>query len=91
MNIVDAIKSGRPFYRKSWKSRAPITYREVKALTQEAFLADDWEVEEEREVLVTHTQFEKACARVDFRLYISPDSEVYITDYVKALKEELGL
>lgn len=46
MSLVEAIKSGRPFYRRSWKDQTPISFEDVPKLSREALLANDWEVEE---------------------------------------------
>lgn len=53
MNIIEAIKSGKRFRRKSWSSRTWIEsdpekniYENRLDLPFEAIIADDWEVEE---------------------------------------------
>lgn len=65
MNIIEAMKRGRAFYRKSWSDKSPITFDELGKLAYEAVIADDWEVEE-RSVTITSSQFdaawEKACS-----------------------------
>lgn len=86
MNIVDAIKSNRPFYRKSWTNRSPITFEEVKTLSREALTADDWEVEQ-IEVSVTDTQFNEA-----WRSVVSLINDGVSPEYIKeVLRQELKL
>lgn len=46
MNIIDAIKSGKPFYRRSWTNRTMIRFEDVGNLSEEAMVADDWEVKD---------------------------------------------
>lgn len=47
MNLIEAVRSGKPFRRKGWR-RGHITqdYLSSCVFTQEAVLADDWEVKE---------------------------------------------
>ena len=87
MNILDAIKSGKRFYRKSWPvSGNSISFDEIGKLSIAAILAEDWEVEE-REVTIKESQFEQAWNTL-YRLMKDKCSP----DYIKAnLKKELGL
>lgn len=79
MNILEAIKSGRNFFRKSWSSREPIDFSCIGKLSKEAFLAEDWEVEE-----VSATISEK-----DF--WVAVHKSRIGMDQGKALAKELGL
>lgn len=74
MNLADAIKSGKPYRRKSNTSNAHYVfqikggkfwYTEMWAdqITAEDILADDWEVEE-KSVTITPTQFWEAAKRI---------------------------
>jgi hypothetical protein len=50
MNIIEAIKSGRPFRRKGWDDYLVLDgdyfLKNMEAIKKELLLADDWEVEE---------------------------------------------
>lgn len=45
MTLIEAIKSGEKFYRRSWLDKTPISFEDLYKLSKEAFLADDWEIE----------------------------------------------
>lgn len=62
MNIIEAIKSGANFYRQSWKDKTTISFEQIGLLSLEAFLADDWEVED-KSVTITREQFNEAWDR----------------------------
>lgn len=47
MNLIDAVKTGKKFYRRSWLDKTPISFEDLHKLSKEAFIADDWEVESE--------------------------------------------
>ena len=58
MNLFEAIKSGRPFYRRSWKDQTPISFEDVPKLSKEAMIADDWEVADVTSVVTTRKVLE---------------------------------
>lgn len=86
MNLLEAIKSGKRFYRKDWPSVGfePITFEQLDELSKEEVLAEDWIIEE-KEVTITASQFDKAVSRTG-KLYHK--GQWY---WVDALKKELGL
>jgi len=59
MNILEAIKSGRPFRRKGWDDYLVLDgdyfLKNMEAIKKELLLADDWEVED---TTITITEFE---------------------------------
>ena len=60
MNLIEAIKSGKPFRRTSWGSRQFIDPRSDRLdLPLDAIVADDWEVDEKK-VTLTSTEFHEA-------------------------------
>ena len=63
MNLLEAIKSGKRFYRKCWPSVGfePITFERLDELSKEEVLANDWVIEE-KEVTITASQFTAAWA-----------------------------
>lgn len=94
MNIIEAIKSKRPFYRRSWSDKEPITWYEVGTLEYEALIADDWEVQ----ATITSSQFDSAWDRASYgaRVTVSQhDEELFNRQYIDALyaslKRELKL
>ena len=101
MNIVDAIKSGKRFRRKSQLNQG-YWYREGAGSTfcEDDVLADDWEVESPA-VTITREQFNKACQSVlgrfasDHILVVCwlglTKSERTITAVLTDLGRELGL
>lgn len=90
MNILEAIKTGKRFYRKSWNSRSPITFADVQKLSEAAMLAEDWEVAP-CFVTLSSEGFDDAVKKVNVKLYKLPGEQVHISDFLKELKEELGL
>ena len=50
MNLIEAVKSGKPYRRKPWL-QSPIRYLDPEyaefVITTEDIIADDWEVKEE--------------------------------------------
>ena len=88
MNIIEAIKSGKPFRRKSWTNRGYLSPIGSIDLSCEAVIADDWEVEE-KQVTITESDFKAALVRTtrSFPLYDEP----HICEYLSQLKKELGL
>lgn len=95
MNILEAIKSGKRFRRKSWTSRnwqSAITFHsnpheDRLDLPYEAILADDWEVEEIK-APITSCQFDGAWERAA-EILVSRE-EPYET-FKTLIKRELGL
>lgn len=99
MNLIEAIKSGRPFFRKSHAHHGEDPYRDGLAwlrsfqleecnnshLVVDDILADDWEIQEPT-VTLTRIQFFAAVERLNFTEK-GPRNSV---DYV-ALARELGL
>ena len=69
MNIIEAIKSGKRFRRKSWLSHGIFTATDWlqpsnhHCLRREDMKADDWEIEQVP-VSITREQFDKACQSV---------------------------
>lgn len=64
MNLIEAVKSGRPFKRKAWGTsdwEAPESWS--KPFLKYDILADDWELEESK-VEITATQFHEAARKV---------------------------
>ena len=62
MNIIEAIKSGRPFRRKIWIQDyfRPIDGYRTYTLDEGSLTADDWEIEEEF-LTITREDLWKAC------------------------------
>lgn len=49
MNIIEAIKSGKPFKKPIWPSfRKPLEPNELVHINRDEFLREDWEIEEEK-------------------------------------------
>jgi hypothetical protein len=46
MTLIEAIKIGEKFYRRSWLDKTPIAFEDLYKLSKKAFVANDWEVEE---------------------------------------------
>ena len=89
MNLLEALKSGKPFYRKNW-TRRPITHKEIGQLTKEEMLADDWLVDSkeiEKQVTITSLDFDWAVVSLDF----DGKTEVPSEEYLLKLKRKLGL
>ncbi|MDQ5884498.1 MAG: hypothetical protein QG556_838 [Pseudomonadota bacterium] len=67
MNIVDAVRSGKPFRRKAFAESQEFTYFNNHAETYEFckpdFLTDDWEIEEPK-VEVTATMVREAVSKL---------------------------
>lgn len=72
MNIIEAIKSGKPFRRKDinmhWIDRKD--YGDFFTVSFESIVLDDWEVQE-KTITITESQFDEAiakCGVAEFRL-----------------------
>ena len=63
MNIIDAIKSGKPFKRRLMESWFIPKEGGSFTATNYDFLADDWEIEEPK-VEVTATQIREAVSKL---------------------------
>lgn len=103
MNIIDAIKSGKPFRRKSWTHedffivdgddlRYLLTGDRTVLAHVSGILADDWEIQE-KTITITESQFDEAAEEVlniiqgDFKTFLNPQ----FRDTVKVLlKKRLG-
>lgn len=83
MNIIEAIKSGKPFKRHAWSYFRSYSNSE-RIFSMEDVLADDWEVEEPG-VLLTRMQIYVACIRAGL---LSADSDEVRTEL---FFKELGL
>lgn len=103
MNLIEAVRSGKPYRRKGWPSnqefQKPIgSY--CLGIAVEDLLADDWEIEQ-KPITITKEQFDKACQRVlgrfasDHILVVCwlglTKSERTITEVLANLAKELGL
>lgn len=88
MNLVDAVKSGKRFRRKSWfKNATDDQWLDVLKLDNAIFslndlLAEDWQIEQ-KSVTITREQFDAAW---DKAFYGDTLKDVYGT-----ICEELGL
>lgn len=63
MNLIEAIKSGRPFKRSSWDRdfvRPPFVNLNLPA---QDLIADDWEVEQ-TSVTITRKDFDSAWSKI---------------------------
>ena len=97
MNIIEAIKSGRRFRRKSWTSRDWLTTEREKHVNEyrldlpiEALIADDWEVEQ-IEIKITYNVFIEAYEESLKRIVWSEKDAPLLHDFGVCLLEKLGL
>jgi hypothetical protein len=97
VNIIEAIKSGKRFRRKSWTSpknwlteKGELALNHWLDLPVDSIIADDWEVESEP-VLITRERFDAASNAVSDKLYRPNGWPVHITDFLEELKKELGI
>ena len=89
MNIIEAIKSGKPFKRSLWTRdyvRPPFVNLNLPA---EDLLADDWEVEE-ASVQVTNTTFVAAFNEAVAELDIAHAPFMHLA-LVNTIAKKLGL
>ena len=93
MNIIEAIKSGKRFRRKSWTSpknwltaKDELTLNHCLDLPVDSIIADDWEVEQT--VTITLDEFAYAFGKAfdSFK-----KMELTMTDFYLKLTKELGL
>lgn len=88
MNLIEAIRSGKPFRRKVWDNDlgevSYCFYADYDWLEEEDILADDWETEESK-VAITRSQFYAAWRTA---VETSKDSSFSFVDLVA---KELGL
>jgi len=87
MNLIDAIKSGKPYRRKSICN----AWYNVPALSHSIadILADDWEIEEST-VQVTCSQFWEA-ANLSFKKWHQPIIDSHVGLELTLLARKLGL
>lgn len=100
MNIIEAIKSGRPFRRQQFTNwYTGIGMGDLLALDRDYryplceadLLADDWEIQE-RKVEITARQFVEACDEVLTQLYDRRIArEPFDWEILLGLLEKLGL
>ena len=72
MNLIEAVKSGKRFKRKThtlWNDNLPDTIYEF---SYRSILADDWEIEE-RKIEITESEFDKALIEASQRTSIGGD------------------
>ena len=88
MNIIEAIKSGKRFKRKSeiaWMSGDQL-YNYVKA----DIIADDWEVEE-RKVTITRDQLYAALTKAELMQQSLDRFPVGVSSIYEYIAKELGV
>lgn len=72
MDLISAIKSGKPFKRKDWVTWVDVNYPEVElkqlTLDTESIVATDWIVEEEK-IELTAEQVAKAMGKYPASIY----------------------
>ena len=90
MTIIEAIKSGKRFKRKSWTGRDYIEANVASLdLRIDALVADDWEVEE-KQITITETEFANAVWETRKKHCSVPgEHPADITRWVCLLKQEL--
>lgn len=91
MNIIEAIKSGKRFRRKSWKANEMTWISQDLGdlplqLTRGDIVADDWELKEEP-VTITRTQFFEAYAHAVAELPSNPTN----SSVLEMMADRLGL
>jgi len=91
MNLIEALKTGKRFTRKSWTESlgAAVWMSSVDGcnLLKKDILADDWEVEE-TVVPITEGWFDAAWQRA---VTSYPSSGPWLDAFMPTLKKELGL
>lgn len=90
MNLLEVIKSGKRFYRASWSTRMLMTFEDVRKLSKESVLGEDWELEG-TEITICYEDFRRACQTVSTKLHMSAETEAKISDYLEELQKELNL
>lgn len=107
MNIIEAIKSGKPFRRKDsdiwnktgtfdndYKNELIYEYKgqvNLSDFSREDILADDWIVDEQK-VVVTATQIREAYRNVKKSIMDEPISRLLgVDEFQEKLIKELGL
>jgi hypothetical protein len=65
MNLIEAVRSGKPFKRKIWNNPSfyPSFELAVNELSSSDILADDWEIQEEK-IEITRKQLRLAYNKV---------------------------
>lgn len=94
MNIIEAVKSGKPFKRREWSAyQIPelLASKELRFGTED-FLADDWEIEG-KEVPVTLSKLAHAYADIMKRNAFKRDWDMGSdkNPTINELAKELGL
>lgn len=90
MTLIEAINSGKKFYRRSWLDHKPICFEDLYKLDKEAFVANDWELEEVAvAVTITRSKLIDAYRNAHKKVEIQGGSRN--TCHLTALAEELGL
>lgn len=90
MNLIDAVKSGRPFRRAcehrstDWNIVTDRGYVGTVSLSPADILADDWEIQEPK-VEITRKEFDQAWMEVLLKLPMDEDQ------HYSMLTERLGL
>ena len=88
MNIIEAIKSGKRFRRKSWTNRDYIKVNVSRLdLPLDAIIADDWEVEEVP-IQLTRSQFLRAASAAVREVSLS-DTHNELAELVRTLDRDL--
>ena len=90
MNIIEAIKSGKRFRRRGQPRYLELFHDIDLCLSAVDITADDWEVEEKQSI-ITASDFDRACSIVDARLWRNGGWPVHINEFLTELKKELGL
>ena len=93
MNIIEAVKSQRPFRRVAWETSDWITPNAVSYLPRLRsvdIVADDWEVEKSQPVTITREQFYEAWEKSRTKNILGME---LVNSYPEsdALAKELGL
>jgi len=89
MNIIEAVKSGRPFKRKAWDILGEWMAADSwsKAFLKADILAEDWEIHEST-ITITSAQFWDAAKAACPRLVL--DGVLVSSEFI-ALANKLGL
>lgn len=79
MNIIEAVNSGKPFKRSSWKNYVKPPFLNLN-LSMEDLVADDWKIEP-KAVPITLDQFWDAYKKAK-KVVQKPESPNLICDYM---------
>jgi hypothetical protein len=100
VNLIDAVKSGRPYRRKSWHKlagenwwRPAVDFKTMWKTpcteTVEDLTADDWEIQEP-EVRITRGQFNRLSREVVDQ-YDGEQARVFASSALNVMARHLGL